>query len=850
MKIGKVNPAEITEEMKSFYLDYAMSVIVARALPDVRDGLKPVHRRILFAMKGMGLLKISPHKKSARIVGEVLGKYHPHGDMAVYDALVRLAQNFSMRYPLIDGQGNFGSIDGDSPAAMRYTEARLEKISNELLYDLEKETVNFADNFDGSQKEPTVLPARIPNLLLMGSDGIAVGMATKIPPHNLTEVVDALLIALKKGSVQKINQKQVDKPVELISPQKLIATFESEATVEDLMKAIKGPDFPTAGAIFGKEDIKEAYATGRGKILVRAATKIEEDKKGKIKIIVSELPFQVNKARLVVKIADLVKKKKIKNVASLRDESDRQGMRVVIEVKRHSRPQVILNHLFQYTPMQTIFPVNMVALVNGVPKTLNLKNILSEYIIHRQTIIVRRSQFELKQAKKRSHILEGLMIALKNLDAVIKTIKQSPDTPTAKDRLMKKFGLTELQAEAILEMRLRQLTRLEREEIEDEYKMLQETIEYLTQLLSSPEKILKVIQDELKQIRKDYQDQRRTKVFVNKPGEFSELDLVPSEQVIVTITKSGYIKRVVPGTYRSQRRGGKGVMGMTTKEADEIEHLLMADTHDEIFFFTNKGRVFKIPVFELPEGTRQSKGQAIVNLISTETDEKIQSVLTLNLQDKKRGKYMLMATEKGVIKKTAIREFSNIRANGLIAINLRGDDQLCHVSAILKGDQTILVAQQGKSIRFREENVRPTKRNTQGVMGIRLKKGDQVIFMDSFPARLARPKDKRRKYFRDLLVVFERGIGKRTPVTEYPLQKRGGVGVKVAQLSQKTGPVVSARIVTQRTKQIILTSKKAQVIKLPLKNIPRLHRASQGVILMRFAKPNDSVAAMTCVGGK
>lgn len=849
MNIGKIRPTEITEEMKSSYLDYAMSVIVARALPDVRDGLKPVHRRILFAMKEMNLISTSSYKKSARIVGEVLGKYHPHGDMAVYDALVRLAQDFSMRYPLIDGQGNFGSVDGDSPAAMRYTEARLKKISNELLHDLDKETVDFIDNFDGSQKEPTVLPSRIPNLLLMGSDGIAVGMATKIPPHNLTEVVDALLVVIEKGKAIKIDKvdKDVSAPVEIAHPSSLVGKFASETTVDDLLQKIKGPDFPTGGAIYGHEEIKEAYATGRGKILVRATTRIEEDKKGKLNIIVSELPYQVNKARLVIKIADLVRKKRIKNITALRDESDREGMRLVIEVKKKGSPQTVLNHLFQYTEMQTTFPVNMVALVNGIPQTLNLKNILHEYLLHRQIITVRRSQFELKQAKKRSHILEGLMIALDHLDEVIATIRQSQNSQIAKKELMTKFSLTEIQAEAILEMKLRQLTQLERETIEDEYKMLQETINYLIALLSSPEKILLAIKEELEQVKKDFGDQRRTRVFLHQPGKFSELDLVPSEEVIVIITKSGYIKRVPKNIYRSQRRGGKGVIGMTTKDEDEISHLLTANTHEEILFFTDRGRVYKLPVWELPEGLKSSKGQAVINLIGIESGENVCSIITINPKNKNEKQYFLIATRQGLVKKTAVSEFANIKANGLIAIDLQKDDHLCGVTVISPDNQIILVTESGKSIRFSEKDVRPTKRDTQGVMGIRLQKNDAVVLMDSLAKKIIKPEDNRKKFFRDLLVVFAKGLGKRTPISEYPLQKRGGVGVKVAQLTSKTGKVICAHIVTQKTHQVVLTSKQAQMIKLPLKNIPTLHRPSQGVILMRFGKNADCLAAMTCV---
>ncbi len=822
--IGKIKLVEITQEMEKSYLDYAMSVIVQRALPDVRDGLKPVHRRLLYAMYKMGLTAKSKYSKSAKIVGETMGKYHPHGDIPIYDALVRMAQDFSLRYPLIDGQGNFGSIDGDSPAAMRYTEAKMAKISNEILADIEKETVAFVDNFDSSLKEPAFLPSRLPNLLLAGCDGIAVGVATKIPPHNLTEIVQALNLMIEKAENYEIGK------------------FSSQATLEELLKFVKGPDFPTGGLIYDTKEIKEAYATGKGKIPMRAKTRIEKGKGKKFAIIVDELPYQVNKAKLVARIAELVKKKKVSGIAALRDESDQRGMRIVIELKRYTRPKTLLNNLFKHTAMQAVYPANIVALVDGTPQTLNLKTILREFIRHRQLVIFRRTQFELKKAHQRSHILEGLMIALKHLDAVITTIKRARDADVARERLMKKFGLTEIQANAILEMKLRQLARLEREKIQNEYQALAKDIEYLTGLLEKPKKILRAVAKELTKLKDDYGDPRRTSVYSQSLERFSEEELVPSKACLITLSKTGYIKYVPVGTYRTQRRGGKGVMGMKTKEKDEIAQLMTANTHDNILFFTNKGRVFQLRVYDLPEASRVSKGQAIINLIDIEQDEEIQAMLI-----GKRGEFLFMATKRGVVKKTKIEEFKNIRSTGKIAIKLTRGDQLCWVKTTKKGDHILLVTHKGKSIRFKESDVRPTGRDTIGVRGIRLKKGDYVVSMEAFSSRAKKPKDRRRRFFRDLLVVMKNGCGKRTKIKEYPLQKRGGMGVKVANITSKTGKVIFAKLVDQKIKNIVITSKSGQVIKLPLKNIPTLSRSTQGVILMRFAKRYDSVAALTCL---
>ncbi|MBI4033114.1 MAG: DNA gyrase subunit A [Candidatus Blackburnbacteria bacterium] len=858
MKIGKVQPVEITTEVQKSYLDYAMSVIVARALPDVRDGLKPVHRRILFAMQQMGLTPTSSFAKSAKVVGETMGKFHPHGDQAIYDSLVRLAQDFSMRYPLVLGQGNFGSVDGDSAAAMRYTEVRPAKISQELIADIEKNTVKFIDNFDGTIKEPVYLPAVLPNLLLMGAEGIAVGMATKIPPHNLKEVIDAIEATIKKGKVVGSSEKvegdgdaffvkKIDlavsegkeKEIEIKAPE---VDFESEITTEELVTFVKGPDFPTGGVIYGGKYLPEVYGSGRGNIIVRGVAKIEQGERGKSRIVITELPYQVNKAFLVARIAELTRDKKIQGISDLRDESDRSGMTVVVELKKDARPNAVLNNLYKHTSLQTSFPANFVALVDGTPRTLTLKQILVEYVRHRQKVVTRRSIFELTEAKRRAHILEGLKIALDNLDAVIETIRRSRDSETAKTNLIRKFGLTEIQATAILDMQLRRLSALEREKIEAEYKEVGEEISHLTDLLTHPEKILGVIGKELSALKEKYGDERRTKIYREPLGQISEEDLVAREETIVTITKTGYIKRVPRTTYRSQRRGGKGVVGMTTKEADELAHITSASTHDTLLFFTNKGRVFGIRAWEVQESSRQSKGQAIVNLINIDQGEEIQAVLPLESSD---AKYLIMATRGGTVKKTSLGAFKNLRASGLIAIKLDKGDSLSWVRPTSGEDHVLMATKLGKSIRFKETDVRPMGRTAHGVRGIKLAPGDQVVGMEIFSSRSEKPEDKRRKIFRDILVVNERGLGKRTPIPNFPIQKRGGMGVKISQLSEKTGSVIGALMVTQKIEQVIMTSRSGQVIKLPLKNIPRLGRATQGVILMRFGKnKGDSVAAV------
>lgn len=861
MEIGKILNAEITSELSKSYVDYAMSVIVSRALPDVRDGLKPVHRRILYAMAQMGLRHSGSFTKSAKVVGEVLGKYHPHGDSAVYDTMVRLAQDFSMRYPLVRGQGNFGSVDGDSAAAMRYTEAKLSAISEYMLADIEKDTVDFVDNFDATLKEPMFLPALLPNLLLMGSEGIAVGMATKIPPHNLSEVIEAIHLMIKRGKVLiedvENHTKENDfviKKINLIASGEVKAftqeevdpktiSFETEASIDEITEVLPGPDFPTGGAIYDSNSLKEVYASGRGRIVVRGIADISESKSGKTQIIISEIPYQVNKAEMVAKIAELVKDKKLVGISDLRDESDKDGMRVVIDLKRDAKPKSVLNNLYKHTKLQTAFPANFVALVDGAPHTLNLKQILVEYIKHRQKVVTRRTIFELTEAKRRAHILEGLKIALDNLDEVIKTIRESKTQDDAKKNLIERFKFSDIQATAILDMQLRRLAALERERIEKEYEEIKKLIDELIAILKDPQKILDIINKELNELKEKFGDERRTKIYKSKIGEFSEEDLVAKEDVLVTVTKTGYIKRVPKNTYKAQRRGGKGVIGMTTKEEDEIDHLITASTHDQLLFFTNKGRVFGTKAFEIPESSRQAKGQALVNFLNLEQGEEIKSILPMN---KEMGaKNLIMATVSGVIKKTALKEFENLRASGLIAIRLQKDDMLVSVHPTFGNDHVMLLTKKGISIRFPEANVRPMGRATTGVTGIKLDKDDTVIGMEVFPEKLEIPEDKRKKVFRDILTLSINGLGKRTRYDLFPVQKRAGRGVKACVVTSKTGDLACAVMVTESSDQLVITSKKGQVIKLPVKNIPQLGRATQGVIIMRFAEKSDSVAAAT-----
>jgi len=867
MEIGKVKQVEITKELSKSYLDYAMSVIVARALPDIRDGLKPVHRKILYGMHMMGLTPSGSFSKSAKVVGEVLGKYHPHGDIALYDTIVRLAQDFSMRYPLVHGQGNFGSVDGDPAAAMRYTEVKMSKFAPYMLRDIEKDTVDFVDNFDATLKEPVCLPALLPNLLLMGAEGIAVGMATKIPPHNLSEVIDAVLATINKGRVATNKDEQTAQTDFVIKKISLIASgeeeaftesevdptalsFESDIEITELTEVLPGPDFPTGGAIYDAKSLRDVYATGRGRIVVRGMAEIKDSpaKHGsnqtKQQIVISEIPYQVNKAQLVRDIANLVKDKKITGISDLRDESDKDGMRIVVDLKRDARPKAVLNNLFKHTKLQTTFPANFVALVDGTPYTVNLKQILVEYIKHRQKVVVRRTIFELTAAKRRAHILEGLKIALDNLDEVIATIRKSKTQDEAKDNLMKRFELSSIQATAILDMQLRRLAALEREKIEKEYEEIKKLIDELISILRNPEKVVAIIKAEVAELKEKLGDERRTKIFKTKIGDFSDKDLIPKEDTLITITKSGYVKRLPRGTFKSQRRGGKGIVGMSMKEEDEIEHIVSSTTHDTILFFTDSGKVFGTKAWEIPESSRQSKGQAVVNIINIGQGENIKAVLSVGDDS---SKHFIMATKNGVVKKTAVSEFNNMRASGIIAIRLDAKDSLVAVSGTSGNDHILLVTKKGKSIRFPEANVRPMGRATSGMRGIKLELDDEVIGMDVFNGKTQELKDKRRKIFRDILTITEKGIGKRTPIHLFPVQKRAGKGVKAGVVNSKIGDIAAMTVITQNYDQIVITSTQGQVIKLPLKNIPQMGRATQGVIMMRFAKKGDTVAAMTAL---
>jgi len=848
---GKILDVDIVDEMEKSYLDYSMSVIVQRALPDVRDGLKPVHRRIIYAMNQMGLSVTGKNVKSAAVVGDVMKSYHPHGDSSIYGALVRMAQDFSMRYMLVNGQGNFGSIDGDPPAAMRYTEVRMAKMTPEMITDINKDTVEMMDNYDGSTKEPTVLPVRVPNLLLNGAEGIAVGMATRIPPHNLKELCSGLDLMLDTATLEKVEdltdykeipnnelttQEFIFKPIRLL--EKTHFNFESSATIEELVKLIQGPDFPTAGEIFGKQGIVEMYSTGRGKFIIRGKTNIEETKSGKVRIIITELPYQVNKSEFVQKIAELARDKKIIGISDLRDESDRHGIRVVVELKKISKPKSILNKIFKYTALQSSYSANLLALVNGVPQTLNLRQILLLFLRHRETIIRRRTIFDLKANYMRSHILEGLKIALDNLDEVIKTIRASATADDAKTNLMAKFKFTDLQANAILEMQLRRLAALERQKIEDEFTEVQKIIADLTAIITVPKKMVRVIKSENTEIMEKFGDARRTKIFVKGLDQFSEEDLIPNEPTLVTITRSGYIKRLPQDTYRSQQRGGVGIsgMGMATRIEDEVENMFFVNTHDELLFFTNKGRSFKTKVWDVPESSRQSKGQAIINLINIVAGETVQAILPLRKEN--QDKFIILATKMGVVKKTSMDKFANVRLSGLASIKLDDKDQLVWAKTTSGNDQIFLVSRHGKCIRFNEADTRPMGRHTRGVKGITLKTGDELVSMDVLPSR-------QNNSFRHLLVIADNGVGKRSDAYLYPLQKRGGLGVKASNLSVKTGFIAVAGVVSEKDNEVIIISKKAITIKLPLKDIPVLSRNTRGVILMRLKTTDDKVNAMT-----
>lgn len=808
--IGQVNARSIEQEMQESYLDYAMSVIVARALPDVRDGLKPVHRRILYAMHELGLRSNVKFRKSATVVGEVLGKYHPHGDAAVYDSMVRMAQEFAMRYPLIDGQGNFGSMDGDAPAAMRYTEARMMALSEEMLSDLDKETVDWMDNYDATRQEPKVLPAKAPNLLLNGTLGIAVGMATDIPPHNLGEIVDATV-------------KLIDEP---------------QSTTEDLLEFVQGPDFPTGGYIYDWNTIKQVYATGKGPIVMRARTEITEEK-GQHKIIINEIPYRVNKATLLEKFAELVKDKKVEGIRDLRDESDKDGVRIVIELKKEALPNKILNQLFKFTQLQETFHVNMLALVDGIePQVLNLKNILEYYIKHRIEIITRRTIFDLNKAKDRAHILEGLQKALDHIDAIIATIKKSETTEEAHGQLMKKFKLSDKQATAILAMQLRALAGLERKKINDELKEKYALIAELESLLKSEKKIRGVVKTELTEMKDKYGNERKTTLVKQPIGQFKVEDLIPEEQAIVIITKSGYVKRLPPDTYKTQGRGGKGVIGMTTKEEDVVEWLQTANTHDDILFFTTKGRVFQTKVYELPEGSRTARGQALVNFLDLPSDEYVSSILTVS--KKSTAKYLVLATKKGLIKKTPIEEFAKVRRSGLIAIKIKTGDELRWVKSSAGNDEVIFTTSNGQAIRFDENDARPMGRTAAGVKGMRLKKDDVLISMD-----LISKKDNQDNV--QFLIVTENGLGKKTDLKFYKKQKRGGSGIKTLKVTPKTGRVVSSHVVIKSEEHdLVIISKQGQTLRTPIGKISTLGRATQGVRVMTL-DAGDKVATTTII---
>ncbi len=810
-EVGLLKSRNIEQEMQESFLDYAMSVIVDRALPDVRDGLKPVHRRILYSMHEQGLRHNAKFRKSATVVGDVLGKYHPHGDIAVYDSMVHMAQDFAMRYPLIDGQGNFGSMDGDSAAAYRYTEARMTQVAEELLTDIDKETVDFRDNFDGTHKEPVVMPAKLPNLLLNGTLGIAVGMATDIPPHNLTEVCDAIVTV-------------IDNP---------------KATVEDLLEHIKGPDFPTGGIIYDVNAIKAAYAVGKGSIVMRAKTEIIETKSGNYQILITEIPYRVNKATLLQKFADLVRDKKVEGLKDLRDESDKDGVRIVIDLKKEALPNKILNQLFNYSQLQETFHMNMLALVDGIePQTLNLHTVLEKYLDHRQIVVRRRTEYELRKAKERAHILEGLSKALDHIDEVIQTIKKSPTKEDAFNNLMKKFKLSEVQTRAILDMRLQTLAGLERKKIEDELKEKRALIAELEDILRSPKKVLGIIKKEVLDLKARFGDERRTQVVKNGIGEFKAEDLIPEENVIITITKSGYIKRQTPDTYRTQARGGKGVIGMTTKEEDVVEYVITANTHDDLMFFTNKGRLFVTKAYEIPESSRVAKGQALVNFLQLGPGEYATAVLSSS--KKTPSKYLVMATKHGLIKKVQKEEFAKVRRSGMIALKLKGDDELKWVKFSNGDDQIMLSTELGQAIRFNEKDIRPMGRAASGVRGMRLKGKDLLMSMDIIG------KDRDSKNLQ-VLVVTENGLGKKTDLGFYKVQKRGGSGIKTLKITDKTGKIVSMHIISgEEPHDLLLTSRQGQTLRTKLDNISTLGRATQGVRVMRL-DAGDKVASSTII---
>jgi len=815
-RTGTIREVPIEDEMRTAYLDYAMSVIVSRALPDVRDGLKPVHRRILYTMQEMGLRSTAAYRKCAGVVGEAMAKYHPHGDLALYETLVRLAQDFSLRYPLVDGQGNFGSIDGDPPAAMRYTEARMAAISDEMLADIEKDTVDFVDNYDGRLRQPTVLPSKLPNLLVNGSSGIAVGMATNIPPHNLREVCTAI-------------RGLIDNP---------------EMTVDELAEIVQGPDFPTGGTIFRYEDqrntltgekeridaIRHMYATGRGRVIMRGQVVFEEVRPGRMAVVISELPYQVNKTTLIEKMADLVAAKRITDVSDIRDESDRDGMRIVVDVKRDGSPHTVMQQLFKHTPLQTSFSANMLSLVDGQPQTLGLKSMLQHYINYRRDVVRRRTEFDLARAQERAHILEGLKIALDHLDEVIKTIRAAADVDAAREALMKRFKLSEAQANAILEMQLRRLAALERKKIEDEYESVIRLIAELEDLLANPRKILLVIQDELAELDRKYGDDRKTRIQADANRELTAEDLVAAEDVVVTLSKRGYIKRQAIGTFRSQRRGGKGKLAMITRDEDAVRHLLVANTHDHILFFTNRGRVFITRVHTLPEATRQAKGLPIINLPGVQVDSGEYVSAIISLPQFEPDHYMVMATKRGMVKKTSLAEYAKIRANGLIAISLLEGDELRWVGLTDGMSDIILATRKGQAARFHEHEVRPMGRDTRGVTGIRLRKGDEVIGME-----IVVPGG-------ELLVVTEQGYGKRTGLDEFPVKHRATGGVIANSLNDETGDVAAVRVVGEQDEEMMLITEEGTILRTVVSSVNRYRRPSRGVTVMKPGEDDHIVA--------
>ena len=807
MELGNVKTVSIVEEMTGAYLDYSMSVIVSRALPDVRDGLKPVHRRVLYAMDQMGLQSTKAFRKCAGTVGEVLKSYHPHGDVAVYDSLVRMAQPWSMRYPLVLGQGNFGSQDDDPPAAMRYTEAKLAAIADELLRDIEKDTVDFKPNYDNQTEEPTVMPARLPNLLLNGSTGIAVGMATNIPPHNLMEVCSGIIYLIENP----------------------------DATTEDLSRIVRGPDFPTGGIIQGREGIRNTYANGRGRIVVRAQTTVEEADRGRMSIIVTELPYQVNKAELVKKIAEMVRDKKIDGISEIRDESDRHGMRILIELKRDATPESVLNALYKYTAMQSAFNANMLALVEQQPRILTLKAFLQHHINHREIVITRRTRFELAKAEARKHILEGLKVALDNLDAVINAIRQSQSAEVALVNLMQQFSLSEEQGKAILDMRLARLAALERSRVEEELRDVLKNIDYYYMLLADINEIRKLIKADLQELKEKYGDARRTDIVEGEAGEFKDEDLIRNEEVVVTLTEKGYIKRLPSSTYRAQRRGGRGITGMATREDDTVRHLLVTHNHDALLFFTDRGRVFRLRVFELPDVSRTAKGEHIINLISIEQRERVTAMVYVPKGVSRD--YMIVATKKGEVKKTAMDEFEVVRRSGLIAMNLEDDDELIGAKLAHADDDVLMISAKGKAIRFTVAELRSASRTSGGVRGIRLAKGDSVVSLNLAPKG------------GELLVVNENGYGKRTSIEEYPTQSRGGGGVITSKVTEKTGLVATARVIAEKDNDLMIISAGGVVIRTDVSTIHVAGRATQGVRLMNLGE-GDSVVAVATTNGK